>query len=127
MAAKHAITGGARGHRWLTAAVAGLALGAAACGGDQGGTKEAQAKQQTRVAGTPAAPARAVRPASDSATLPPEPVGEVTREVTYKEAEGVFRKGDYAQASRPLRGLHGAEAGERVGPLHARARGVEGR
>jgi Flp pilus assembly protein TadD len=100
MAAKHSITSGeARGPRWLTAAVAVLAVGAAACGGDEGATKEAQAKRPTQVATTPATPAPAVRPASDSATLPPEPVARVTREVTYREAEDVFRNGDYAEAS----------------------------
>ncbi len=97
MAAKHAITsGGARGQRWVTAAMTVLALGAAACGGDEGATKQAQAKQPTRVATTPAP---VVRPASDTAALPPEPVAKVTREVTYQEAEGVFRKGDYTEAA----------------------------
>lgn len=98
MAAKHSIRNGkGRRRRWLAAAAA-LALGAAACGGDDG-ARQTQARQPTRVAPAPATPAQSVRPASDTATLPPEPVAQVTREVTYEEAEGVFRKGDYAEAS----------------------------
>lgn len=107
MAGKHSITSGeARGSRWLTAAAAALAVGVAACGGDQTATKQAEARQPARVASTPAAPATASTPAStpaqpvtDSATLPPEPVQTVTREVTYEEAEQVFRKGDYTEAT----------------------------